>query len=60
MNDRNADRKLIELEARLVAVPAKADDALRCGHPRGALQCRFLHACEACPFAERVELAPAA
>lgn len=44
-----------EYLARKIAVEKESHDALRCGHPHGAMKCKRMIACEACPFAEAFE-----
>jgi hypothetical protein len=44
-----------EYEARRIAVTRDGLDSLRCGHPRGPVNCTHLIACADCPFAEALE-----
>lgn len=52
--ERTAERAAFEARAR--ALRATADDAVRCGHPKGPLRCARLTLCGECPFAEALEV----
>lgn len=56
---------LVSLEPEPIGKPlietaefAGRDDAIECGHPRGAMRCTRLIACCACPYAVVFEVEP--